>query len=350
MRTLFSRYPLVLQTAYAEIKRQAREQSSLLVGTPGSVGIREVKGSPFLYRQFYDAQGKKSADYFGPAGHEAAEAKAATAREQIALTKGLLKESRILAQQGYVRADLRTGAILAAITNRRLFEAGALLVGSHAFGALLNELGVQGAAYHTEDVDIARNDPLKIALPDNMGLLEVLRESTVPLNEIPPLNRKAPSTSYKPSGLDRLRVDLLVPTDGTEITILPVPELHAHATALPFLRYLLTEPLDAVILGREAVVPVRVPRPERLAWHKTLVSQLRGASNEKRGKDLQQAAILMAVLAEDAPDDLLDAFEAIPVSAKRKTLAGARQVMEILSHSAHERAAEWLAETLNASG
>ena len=343
MNSLFSRHPLVMQTSFAEIKRHGLEQAFLLVGTPGSVGLREVKEQQFYYRQFYNAQGKKSAEYIGALANEQVEARVAAIRSQIELTKGLIKESRILVQQGYVRTDLRTGAILAALVNNALFTAGATLIGSHAFGALLNELGISAAAFHTEDVDIARNMPLKLALPPDTDFLQLLRESTIPLNPIPGLDRKAPSTSYKPPGLDRLHVDLLVPADGLDISIKEVPELKAHATALPFLRYLLADPIDTIVIARECIAPVKVPRSERFVWHKMLVSQLRTASNEKRAKDIQQAAVIFAALAEDAPDALRDAFEELPASAKSKTITGARQTLRLLNASPHEQAAEFLA-------
>ena len=87
---------------------------------------------------------------------------------------------------------------------------------------------------------------------------------------VPQGTRRRTSTSrgtFKLGGGDRLRVDLLVPTDGTSVKILEVRDLSGHATALPYLRYLLQEPLQTVVLGRQAVIPVNVPRPERLAWH-----------------------------------------------------------------------------------
>jgi hypothetical protein len=37
---LFTPHPLVLETAYSEVKQRALEQTLLLVGTPGSVGSR----------------------------------------------------------------------------------------------------------------------------------------------------------------------------------------------------------------------------------------------------------------------------------------------------------------------
>jgi len=338
--SLFTRHPLVLQTAYSDLKRRAQEQPFLLTGTPGSVSVREVSGRSFYYRQFYDAQGKKAAEYVGPVGAPQAEERAEAVREAIALTQALVKEGRLLAQTGYVRADPRTGAILGALANHALFRAGAVLVGSHAYGALLNDLGVRAAAFVTEDVDIARDRPLEIALQGDMDFEKILAASTVPLLPVPGFDRKAPATSYKTAGRDRLRVDLLVPASGSEVSTRAVPELKAHAQAMPYLRQLLARPIAAVVLGREGVVPLKVPRPEAFAWHKVLLSQLRGPTSDKRGKDTAQAAVLLAVLAEDAPDALESSFDALPRATKGKTRSAARSVIELLGRAGHERAVE----------
>jgi hypothetical protein len=343
---LFSRHSLLLQTGFSELKRRAVEQPFLLAGTPGSVGERNVNDRRFYYRQFYDAQGKKSAEYIGPVGDPESEARASAVRDEIELANTLVREARVLGQQGYVRLGGRAGAILASLANRGLFRAGAVLVGSHAYGALLNELGVKGAVFFTEDVDIARGRPLEVALAPTETFAQILAAPTVPLHPVPGMNRKAPSTSYKTPGGDRLRVDLLVPAEGSEVTIRAVPELKAYATALPYLAYLLSDPADAVVLGRESVVPVRVPRPETFAWHKMLVSQLRGETREKRGKDTSQAAVMVAVLAEDSPDALKDAFDALPRGSKGKTRAGAKAVLAVLEREGHGKAVEELASAI----
>jgi hypothetical protein len=344
--SLFTRHPLVLQTAFSELKRRAQEQPFLLTGTPGSVSVREVSDRSFYYRQFYDAQGKKGAEYIGAVGAPQAEERAEAIREAIALTQTLVKEGRLLAQTGYVRADPRTGAILGALANRALFRAGAVLVGSHAYGALLNDLGVRAAAFATEDVDIARDKPLEVALTGTLDFEKILAESTVPLLPVPGFDRKAPVTSYKTAGRDRLRVDLLVPAAGSEVSIRAVPELNAHAQAMPYLRQLLVRPVDVVVLGREGVVPVRVPRPEAFAWHKVLLTQLRGATSDKRGKDRAQAAVLLAVLAEDAPDALEAGFAELPRGTKSKTRSAAKPVVELLERAGHERAVEVVREVV----
>jgi hypothetical protein len=345
MATLFTKQPLALQTAFAELKRQALEQPAVLIGTPGSVVVRTNAGRRFLYRDYYDPSGKKAGDYIGPEQDPATQARAAEIREQIAFANGLLEEAALLVQNGYVRVEPRTNAILAALANNGLFRAGALLVGSHAYGALLNELGARAAATGTEDVDVARGR--RLSLSDNKkSFEEMLRDSRVPLRPVPQLDRKVPSTSFKPPGRDRLRVDLLMPTDGGGVKILSAPELDAHATALPWLRYITDESLPGLIIGRSAMVPVNLPRPERLAWHKMLVSQIRHETSEKAPKDVEQAATLVAILAEAAPESVKAAFAVVPRNAREKTKQGARRVLARLKTTTHEQAVDLIDELL----
>jgi hypothetical protein len=333
---LFTPHPLVLETAYSEVKQRAFEQTMLLVGTPGSVGSREVNGSRFLYRQFYDAAGKKVADYLGPEGDPEAEARAAAVREAQTATQALLQHARLLSSAGYVRADTASVAVLVALAQAGAFRAGAVLVGSHAYGVALNELGVRAAAFRTGDVDVAR--PHRLAL--DARLEELLERARLALSPVPGLDRKAPPTSYRAPGRDGLRVDLLMPAAGSEVVVRRVPELDAHATALPHLAYLLEAPIDAVVLGRESVVPLKIPRPERLAWHKMLVSGMRAETSDKRGKDLHQAAVLVAALVEREPDALREAFEELRPKPRVRRAAGA--VRALLEKAGHARAVEGL--------
>jgi hypothetical protein len=337
---LFTHHPLVLQTAFSELKRRAQEQAFVLVGSPGSVDVRQVRGRPFYYRQYYDAEGKKAAEYIGAVGNEDAERRAAEVREAIATTQGLVKEGRLLAQTGYVRADSRATAILGAVANAGLFRGGALLVGSHAYGVLLNEMGVRAAAFATEDVDIARDGSLALEAEEEVDFEAVLAASTVHLVPVPALDRKGPVTSYKAPGRDRLRVDLLVPGSGSDVSVREVPELRAHAQAMPYLRPLLERPVDSIVLGRDGAVPVRVPRAEALAWHKVLLTEMRGATSDKRGKDRMQAAVLLAVLAEESPDALEAELADLPRGIKGKTRSAARGVVELLKGEGDARAAE----------
>jgi hypothetical protein len=337
--SLFTRHPLVLQTAFSELKRRAQEQPFLLAGSPGSVGVRQVRGRPFYYRQYYDAEGKKTAEYIGAVGNEDVERRAAEVREAIGTTQELVQEGRLLAQAGYVRTDSRATAILGAIANGGLFRAGAILVGSHAYGAVLNEMGIRAAAFATEDVDLARARTLALGRDEEVDFASILAASTVRLVPVPALDRRGPVTSYKAPGRDRLRVDLLVPGSGSAVSTREVPELRAHAQAMPHLQPLLETPVDSLVLGRDGVVPVRVPRAEALAWHKALLAQMRSATSDKRGKDRAQAAVLLAVLAEDAPDALETALVELPRGIKGRTRSAASAIVDLLRSGGHERAA-----------
>ncbi|HVH45781.1 MAG TPA: GSU2403 family nucleotidyltransferase fold protein [Labilithrix sp.] len=344
MARLFTAHLPSLQVAFSDLKRQAMEQPFLLAGTPGSVTKREVNGRPFFYRQYYDPSDKKSADYIGPVDDPSTVERVARIREQIEVANALLGVARMLSRGGYVRVDARTDAILAALANNGLFGAGAVLIGSHAYGALLNDLGARSAGYATEDIDVARDRALRLAEPKSFEAM--LAESKLSLLPVPQLERKKPSTSFKPPGADRLRVDLLVPTAGDEVKVLEVRELQAHATALPYLRYLLSEPIDSVVLGRSAVVPVKVPRPERLAWHKMLVSELRHRTSDKKAKDVLQAAVLFAIVAEREPGALEEALDDLPRTARGKTKAAAKVVLARLQEAGHERAADRMVDIL----
>ena len=100
------------------------------------------------------------------------------------------------------------------------------------------------------------------------------------------------------------------------------------------------------MLGRSAVVPVRVPRAERLAWHKVIVSQTRNETSDKKAKDREQAAVLMAVLAEREPAALEEAFADLSTTARVKAKRGASVMLGRLAETGHGRAEELLRDLL----
>jgi hypothetical protein len=86
-----------------------------------------------------------------------------------------------------------------------------VLIGTHAFGIILNELGVSALPFpRTEDVDVERARRIEIAALPEGGLLALLKQTGLPFNEVPQLKRGEPATSFKVHGR-QLKVDLLVP-------------------------------------------------------------------------------------------------------------------------------------------
>lgn len=328
-----------LQTLFGSIDGMARAGIPVFPGSPGSVSRRRNQtGAEYYVRRHYDGSGTQKETYIGLVG--AADAAADALRAQIDEVKAIQKEVRLLIREGFQSADAPSYATLASLQLHGLFAAGATLVGSHAFGVLLNQMGVQAAAYATEDIDVARREALAFDTLPSRSFIDMLRDSGIPFVEVPQLDVRLPSTSFKQRGKSRFHVDLLVPSPNEEIGMAPVPELQAHATTLPYLGYLLGRTQLTTLIASEGVCPVRTPVAERFAVHKMMVSQLRSNREAKTGKDLYQAAVLVAALGDLFPGAIETAVEETPVSARRHLRKALPLVLAQLA--AHPRAAEEL--------
>ena len=315
---LYKRHPSSLATTYADVENHSLQQEEVWVGTPGAISIRQnANKTKFYVRQFYDHEGRKRDQYLCQVGAPGCDACVAEWKTRIEEAKALGASTRLLAREGYLLLAPKHLAALAPFARHRIFAAGAVLVGTHAFEVIVNRLGIRVAVFTTEDVDIARPGKLALERPPKGGLLELLRESGIDFMDVPRFKHGEPSTSFKEKGRSRFTFDLLVPTSGDEIETLPVPELKAHATGLPYLRYLLTETQMGAAISSRGVVAVRVPTPERFALHKLIVAQLRVGRTEKSRKDLKQAAVLVAATAELFPGAIEDAFLKAPASSRR---------------------------------
>jgi hypothetical protein len=313
---LTSPHERALLLLFAELESAAAEQRAAFLGTPGAITERtNDNGTRFMVHRYSDAAGRRHEDYIGTVDDAEALAKVGDLRTRIEAANATLGRIRILARAGFATVDRKTYSTLASLHNHGLFRAGALLIGSHAYGVLLNILGVKAVPYATEDVDIARREQL--ALPGIPPLLKVLRETGIEFFEVPALSRRGKPTSYLESGGSRLKVDLLVPSPDETYPTIKIPELDAYAQGLPYLKYVLSKSQEAAILSPHGVALVRVPVPERYAVHKLMVSQLRGTAASKAAKDLRQAATLIEAVVERFPGAIEEALSKVPKSAVR---------------------------------
>lgn len=314
-RALFRRHDAAAHTKYQDVKQLARSQRRILSGTPGTLKRRTQAGNQYWVRERIRVDGKKADEYIGPVS-STDDATVERLRGEIDLAKALAAGSAQLRLFGYQRIDRKPAAVLEVLFNRGLFQAGLTLVGSHAYGALLNELGISAPGYKTQDIDLARAQPLSIALPAGSNLQSLLRETGLSFVAVPGMPSHKPSTSFKLPGAEALAVDLLVPGRKTG-DLIAVKELGAHAQAIPLLDFLTKEPLTTAVLSPNQVIPVFVPTAERFALHKFFSSQSRRTSDrDKVRKDLEQAAAITAALEEDTPGSIAAAFRSMPASGK----------------------------------
>jgi hypothetical protein len=293
------------QAKYQEVKQLARSQRRILAGTPGVLKQRTQSGKQYWVREYIRVDGKKTDEYIGPATtvDKGTVGRLAT---EIDLAKALAASSGRLRLYGYQRIERKPAGVIA-------------------------------PGYRTQDIDLARAQPLAIALPSGASLESLLKDTGLGFVPVPGMPSHRPSVSFKLPGAETLAVDLLVPGDQAG-KVVAVKELATHAQAVPLLDFLIEDATASVALSPNQVIPVLVPSPERFLLHKIFSSQSRaGGDRDKIRKDLEQAAVLAAAIEEETPGRLKDAFASMPARGKPAVRRGSLAVSKLLENHQEAR-------------
>ena len=313
--SLFRVHELGFRTQYAELKERVRSTPRLLPGTPGSLVKRSGTGRSYWYRVY---QGANSKQLEALIGRDTDEAAYTTACDDLALAKWVSDQVRDLRKLEFQVADKAVGQVLVEMHNAGLFQAGLCVVGTLGFMGWLNELGIRAVTARTQDIDLAARQNLKLAAPKSF--VEVLKQTRMPFNPVPGFSPSEPSSSLKLPGAAGLRVDLLASGPETG-QLTPMPALQWHAQTIEHYDYLLEDAREAALLAGNHCVPVRLPAVERFIWHKLYAGAVRKVFPEKAVKDLRQAAMLAAALAEQDEDALADSAAALPKAMRQAVVA-----------------------------
>ena len=225
---------------------------------------------------------------------------------------------RALRAGGMPAPDGLSGNVLAAMADAGAFRLGAVVIGSLAFQCYLPMLGFRApsAAARTGDVDSGLFPAISIAVDDRTepDLLSVLKSVDSAFEAVPSPFYPHRTLRYAIRGgsQERFVVDVLAPMRGPpQDRPVHLPALEGDAQPLRFLDFLLYREIEALVLHGTGI-PVKVPAPERFAVHKLLVAARRRTDTTNRikaRKDVEQAALLVRVLASDRPEELRDAWE-----------------------------------------
>lgn len=312
------RLPAETQTIFAELSERLRalEAARSFASLAGGFAKKRVSGGEYWYFRTSEGPAGQREYFVGPEGREAQAAMRAYAAGRPEMERALSEIARLCAmlrQGGAMLTDTPSAKVLSGLANAGVFRLGAVLIGTHAYLALGNVLGVRWASsLRTQDIDLAAARTLQVAVPQTEAVLpEALDALNMGFLPVPGLRPKSPQTSFKVRG-QTLRVDLLTPAQGTrDGKPVPIPRLKAAAQPLELLDYLLETSVATPLVNGGATL-VNVPDPARFALHKLIVSGRRPVAEQtKAGKDRQQAAELIEVLHEDRPGDLTLAAEAL---------------------------------------
>ena len=224
----FSELPLSAQTAYAELAEQTRtfELTNALAGLVGSFQKLSRKGQNYWYFAYRDLDRKVRMAYIGP---DDKRVHALVKRfAQVRRTKPLAPQAQAALALGCVSTAPKHFRIVKRLSEYGFFRAGGVLIGTHAFIALGNLLGVRwdsGAA--TLDVDFAhagRN--ISVALPADLridvhGALESLEMGLLPIMQF---DGKV-GAQYRNPGDQELRLDFVTSVSRGGKTVV-MPELN----------------------------------------------------------------------------------------------------------------------------
>lgn len=326
--------PVATSTAYAQLHGAAlgvefdRDVSHL----NGSFGTKTVKGSLQWYFSFRDIDQRVRQLYVGPDTE--------AIRQLVHKARGAAPESR-----ERLRALARSATVLGCLPVQRkhlgvilrlneygFFRAGGVLVGTHAFLAYANQLGVRWVGgEQTSDVDFAhagRN--ISIALPATLraqphAALTTMEEGFLPLVQY----RGSAGASCRHRSEPEFQIDFLTPRIADNDDPIIVEHLDVALQPLRFMEFSLEGVQQATLFDASGrAVVVSLPAPERYAVHKLLVIGERdGAFRAKAAKDLAQAAALIEYFSDTAPEPLQDAWATAIASGpgwKKRAMQGLR--------------------------
>ena len=306
----YSDLTLSAQTSYAELFEQTRyfELSNALAGLTGSFQKLSRKNQEYWYFAYRDLDQKVRMAYVGP---DEPRVHALVQRfESLRNTNTLAPPSKVALTYGCASTPPKHFKMIKRLSEYGFFRAGGILIGSHAFLAMGNMLGVRwsdGAA--TLDVDFAHaGNNVSLALPSNINIdvHDALTSLEMGLLPITQFNGKLGGQYRNPQDQE-LRLDFLTSNNSTGLPV-HIPKLNLALQPLKFMEYSLQNTTQSCVISNAGACIVNIPAPERYAVHKLIVYGERPISERtKSTKDLLQAASLISYFVNNAQSEIFNA-------------------------------------------
>ena len=310
---LFTELSAGAQASYAQLldATLVTDHARSVADLPGSFNLKTVKGKPYYYYQYTEPSGKLRQVYVGP-DSEAVQ-RLVQKKALPAATSALEPLARSAIALGCTPVVQKQFRVVRRLAEYGFFRAGGVLIGTHAYLAYGNMLGVRwGDASRTEDIDFAHAGKfVALALPANIEVNLGAAIDSLDMGFLPAtgLSGQTESTYLIPAEPE-FRLDFLTTLHRDGDKSYEHPSLKIKLQPLRFMEFSLEAVEQAVLFSPSGAVLVNVPDPARFAVHKLLVAgERKGGFATKSIKDIFQAASLMQYLCENRPDQLATALD-----------------------------------------
>ena len=314
MPNWFNDVSVATQTAYAQLFQTALEVQSrkLIADLSGNFVSKKIRGQTYWYYRYSAAKDNRVQVYLGP---DSSAIQALIAKKQsqhsLSVASALRRQLKMAVASGAYATPSAQLKPIRRLAEYGFFEAGGVLVGSHAFATYSNMLGVQWAnenIHQTLDVDFAHaGKNLSLAIEPSFKINTTTALQSLEEGFLPRMSATGRSGSWAhPTDPDFI-IDFLTPKSAVDDAPFECEQLGIALQPLKFMEFSLENIQQAILFNASDSAIVNVPDPSRYAVHKLIVYVERLSSNSaKANKDLIQAAALIEVLKRDRPNDLFD--------------------------------------------
>ena len=312
MLPYFSELSLPAQTAYAQLLDAGLSAEHLrsVADLPGSFASKTVKGHKYWYFQYTEPSGKLRQVFVGPDGPATRQLMAR--KHETSARQPLEPLARSAIALGCASVLPRQFRVVRRLADYGFFQAGGVLIGTHAFLAFGNMLGVRwGSADRTQDIDFAHaGKSIALILPSNVEVQtgDAIQSLGMGFLPVAGLSSKVGAGYLNPREPE-FRLDFLTTCHRGREEPFEHAQLHVTMQPLKFMEYSLENVQQAVLFCAEGAVLANVPHPARYALHKLLIfGERTGTFSIKGGKDLTQAADILAFLKPHRASEVEEAW------------------------------------------
>ena len=226
----FSDLPVSAATAYAQLHTAtlAQELARDVSHLQGSYSQKTIKGASHWYFAYREVAGAVRQLYVGPDNAETgALIEQAKQLKPAAALKPLAKAALALGASTMTRQHL---SVISRINEYQFFRAGGVLIGTHAFLAYANMLGIRWTMTdQTVDIDFAHaGKNISVALPADIhaqphAAITTMAEGFLPMMQFRGVQAGKPGASYKHPVQSEYQIDFLCPKTSDDDAPITVP-------------------------------------------------------------------------------------------------------------------------------